>query len=199
MSSNKPQQVTPLEVKPVEAKSQGIVEVAVSVEQLAEHYKRYEEVKDQLLNNDDYVVINDKKAIAKSGWFKLGVAFNLDTLIISENRREKDDIITWEIAIQCRAPNGRVVQEIGVCDDSPRDREEAAEHVIKAMAMTRATERAYIKMLGAPDSAADDMSAKNGKNNKTKFCECKEGPATKTDGKCATCNKFSKLWWDKNH
>ena len=185
-----------LETHPVQAKAQGVVSLAVTPEALVEFYKQYEDIKKKLLTENDYVIINGVKTIAKSGWFKLGVAFNLDTLIINEQRRvSEDSIITWEIAVQCRAPNGRLVQEVGVCDDGPRDRKDVAEHVVKAMAMTRATERAYIKMLGSPDSAAEDARPNK---TPTKFCKCEAGPATTQDGTCKNCGEFSKLWWEKS-
>ena len=187
---------TVLETHPVQAKAQGVVSLAVTPEKLVEFYKQYEDIKKRLLTKNDYVDINGVEAIAKSGWFKLGVAFNLDTLIIKEERTLSDDgIITWQIDVQCRAPNGRLVQEVGICDDGPRDREGVAEHVVKAMAMTRATERAYIKMLGAPDMAADDRPDVK---VPTAFCTCEAGPKTGTDGKCKECNKYSKLWFEKN-
>jgi len=187
---------TVLETHPVQAKAQGVVSLAVTPEKLVEFYKQYEDIKKRLLTKNDYVDINGVEAIAKSGWFKLGVAFNLDTLIIKEERTLSDDgIITWQIDVQCRAPNGRLVQEVGICDDGPRDREGVAEHVVKAMAMTRATERAYIKMLGAPDMAADDRPDIK---VPTAFCTCEAGPATMADGKCKVCDKYSKLWFEKN-
>ena len=185
-----------LETHPIAAKAQGVVSLAVTPEALVDHYKQYEDIKTKLLTEKDYVMINDVKAIAKSGWFKLGVAFNLDTLIIKEERSVSDDgIISWQIDIQCRAPNGRIVQEVGICDDGPRDRKDVAEHVVKAMAMTRATERAYIKMLGAPDMAADDRPDVK---VPTAFCTCEDGPKTGTDGKCKECKLYSKLWFEKN-
>lgn len=186
-----------LETHPVQAKAQGVVSLAVTPEALVEFYKQYEEIKRKLLTEKDYVDINGVKAIAKSGWFKLGVAFNLDTLIIKEERHLSDDgILSWQIDVQCRAPNGRLVQEVGVCDDGPRDRKDVAEHVVKAMAMTRATERAYIKMLGAPDMAADDRPDVK---VPTAFCTCDGGPKTGQNGKCKVCNKYSKLWFEKNN
>ena len=173
-----------------------IVSLASTVDELEKHFKAYEEVKVKLLTESDYVQIKDKKAIAKSGWMKLGVAFNLSTEITRQERNEKDGKIRWEIDIRCIAPNGRYVDECGLCDNSEEKQVGSPEHKLKSMAVTRATERAYIKMLGAPDTAADDMpdsmkrdDIKPNNPNNQEVCHCPWSDIKNEDGTCTTCGK----------
>ncbi len=173
-----------------------VVTLGASVADLVEHYKQYEEVKTKLLVPTDYVIIAGKKAIAKPGWMKLGVAFNLSTKIIRQVRYEKDGLIRWEIDIECLAPNGRTVEECGLCDNMEERQIGSPDHKLKSMAVTRATERAYIKMLGAPDTAADDMPDDLSRepyqpNNppNLEVCHCSWNEMSNNKGKCGHCGK----------
>jgi len=177
-----------------------VVTLGATVEELADHYKRYEEVKTKLLVPTDYVVIANKKCIAKPGWMKLGVAFNLTTEIVRQQRTtnapNEPPFVRWEIDIKCIAPNGRVVEECGLCDNLEEKQIGSPEHKIKSMAVTRATERAYIKMLGAPDTAADDMpdslertDVPTNQETRPEVCHCsftemEPNPVTGKDDNC---------------
>ncbi len=184
----------------------GMIQITESVDEIVAKFKKYEEVKEKILNPDDYYEIKSKngkpvaKALGKAGLYKLGVAFNLDTVILQEERIMKQDdpqYIAYKTMVQCRAPNGRVAQDVGFCDNTERDRHNEAEHVIRSMATTRAKERAYITMIGAPEKATP--SVKDPGPEPTSFCLCEGGPKTKPDGKCNTCGQFSKLWWESQH
>lgn len=181
-----------------------IVKPAVSLQELKDNYDEFEKVKKLLLKPEDYYNVKiqgrEVKALGKAGWYKLGVAFNLTTTILQEVRTfdPETKITRYDITVKCIAPNGRSADEVGTCDNGPSDRSGANEHVVRAMAKTRATERAYIVVLGVSERAAEDLESVESKPTESKdgtyraglSCNCKEKglePQTKTDFKCHRC------------
>ncbi len=146
---------TPTEIIP---KENSFLQLPVSVDEIVGAMKSYQDLLRKLLVDDDYAVIQSKKCIKKAGWLKLARAFNLSIKIISE-RKEKDLENTihyaYHITVSCIASNGREVQEIGTCDKI--EKPQAEEHVIRAMAITRAKSRAIASMIGASESSAEEM------------------------------------------
>ncbi len=170
-----------------------------SVEDLKGFMQRYEDFKKALLKENDYAQIGDSKAIRKSGWYKLGVAFQISSIPTKVEKewhnKERNEYI-WHTEVQCSAMNGRVCTDVGTCtnyDEKNPILKGAPEHVIKAMAVTRASERALVKMLGAPDQAADDVEAnKTNGNGNSKYCTCHPSlrEATADFKGCRTCKKL---------
>jgi len=72
---------------------------------------------------------------------------------------EKQQIQTihhaYHITVSCLAGNGRIIEELGSCDNI--EKPQAAEHVIRSMAITRAKSRAISSMIGASESSAEEM------------------------------------------
>jgi len=178
----------------------GIVGLADKIDTIKEHFKSFEKLKDDLLTDNDYYKIKTKdhgeqKAIGKSGWYKFGVAFNISTFIIKEEKEwidKEKGIFAYHLQMQATAPNGRSVQDVGSCDNTERDRKDASEHVVRAMAATRASERCMIKMVGAPEKASEDENASTEKvANGSKDCTCTlEARVITPDGRgCSNCKK----------
>lgn len=174
----------------------GMVELSDTPQNIAAKFNNYEELRSLILKESDFYEITggpDKKVVGygvgKTGLYKLGVAFNLSTLIVSEKKITKPDnpeYMAYQTTVQCSAPNGRLVMEVGFCDNTDMDRPNTSEHIIRAMAKTRATERAYTVMTGETGKKADYKKPKN-----TVTCKCTEGPKTKVDGTCKTCGAYS--------
>lgn len=169
-------------------------------EELAAFMERYEKFKVKLLKDSDYAQIGDSKAIRKSGWYKLGVAFQISSLptkIWKEwHNQEKNEFI-YHVEVQCTAMNGRVCGDVGTCtnfDEKNPILKGAPEHVIKAMAVTRGSERALIKMLGAPDQGAEDVESnvkpENGNSKQNgEVCHCAFDKMNNNKGVCGNCGK----------
>lgn len=177
-----------------------IVQIQASLDQLEEHAKKFKELKEKLLTKDDYAIINDKKYIKKSGWFTFAFAFNLKTLIIKESKETDNNKPGWyayHFTVRCEATNGRITEKVGSCDTN--EKPNTSMHVIRAMAETRATNRAISAMVGGGEPSAEEMNGKDEQAKPTKFCTCKGGPSTKGDGKCNNCGEYSELWWDNHH
>jgi hypothetical protein len=162
-----------LETKKVDLVPQkGVVEMAISVDELSKRMDALEEIKTKILKDTDFAKFKDSKgkeikAIRKTGWLKFAVAFNLTTIVVKEEKvvyHEDTNKHAWHVTVQCIAPGGRITEEIGVCDNIT-DRPNQPEHVIKTMAKTRATSRAISGMVGAADTNADDMDAVKPQND----------------------------------
>lgn len=181
----------------------GMVKLSDTPENIAKQFDDYEELRSLILKEEDFYEIKNKEGkvvgygVSKNGLYKLGVAFNLSTFIVEEKkltRPDKPDYIAYQTTVQCTAPNGRLVMEVGFCDNTENDRNGMSEHIIRAMAKTRATERAYVVMTG---ETGKKPKAKN-PNMKTKpsvFCQCQE-PKTGIDGKCKTCGAVDKVYYE---
>ena len=134
------------------------LQLPASVDEIITAMRTYQNLLKQLLTNDDYAVIQDKKCIKKSGWLKLALAFNLSLRIISERKEvdpENSSQFAYHISVECIAGNGRTTVEVGSCDTN--EKPTAAEHIIRSMAMTRAKSRAIASMIGASESSAEEM------------------------------------------
>ena len=197
-----------LESKKVDLVPQpGVVEMAISVDELKKRMESLEQIKKEILKESDFANFKSKdgkpiKAIRKTGWLKFAVAFNLTTVVVKEEKvfvDQNQHKFAWHITVQCIAPNGRVSEEIGVCDNLV-DRPDQPEHVIKTMAKTRATSRAISVMVGAADTNADDMdSMKPQPQNDGPLCICtpdfRKPGSTITEGEytgqlqCNNCQK----------
>ena len=168
----------------------GIVGLAADIKDLKKHFDQFTQLKQELLTEDDYYEIKTKngteKAIGKSGWYKFGVAFNITTIIVHQTKEWLDQakgLYFYKTKVQGIAPNGRIAEDIGICDNTENDRKGESEHVISAMSITRAKERVYITLLGAPEKGESEPQEK---------CKCPPDVQANTPlhkGKCGNCGK----------
>ena len=165
-------------------------ETQIDVGLLKKRYDTIQKIKSEILTADDFVDLkNGQKATRKSGWLKYAVAFGLSFEIISE-RKEIDPnnvkSFTYYITVRCTDPTkSRTTEAVGSCTLNEKSTF-STEHIVRAMADTRATERAIIKMLGTNEKAADDLP----EHVEKEFCECIGGKNMKdmTKNTCLTCN-----------
>ena len=175
----------------------GFVELSATVAELEARFKQYQQLKEKLLTAEDIVKIGNTDYIRKSGRTKFEVAFNLSTKVLSE--RKEIDITdpkkyAYHFTVQCIANNGRVIEEVGTCDNT--EKSGAAEHIIRSMAKTRATSRAVFEMIGAGDMAAEEAELIP-KKTETVYCKCTSGTnlkdMTKNPPVCLTCKHQVKV------
>ncbi len=162
---------------------EGIVSLAVGIAEMKKRMGLLAQLKREILTDDDFADFNVKqrdgtykkiKAIKKSGCLKYAVAFNLTTIVTKQEKVWIDEALgqySWHVVTQCIAPNGRVTEELGVCDNVT-DRPNQSEHVIKTMAKTRATSRAIIGMVGTAEAAAEDLTAVHNEAPERKLILC---------------------------
>jgi len=182
---------------PVVPHQTGIVGLADTIEKIKGHFDTFEKLKSDLLNDNDYYEVKLKdgkkgKAIGKSGWYKFGVAFNISTFIIKEEKEwldKENQIFAYHLTVQASAPNGRTVQDVGSCSNAKNDREGESEHVVRAMATTRAKERCYITMVGAPEKASEDERVAPNGNSVVCVCSDEKRDVTADKKGCRNCKK----------
>jgi len=186
-----------------------MVEISETPEVIAAKFEKFEKLRSLILKESDFYEIKNKDktkvvgyGVGKTGLYKLGVAFNLDTVIIEERKYTRPDepsYVGYKITMQCTAPNGRICTDGGFADNSSNDlTAEASEHICRAMAITRSRERCYTVMTGETGKKSDKNIASK-PTTPTTFCKCPDGPSTKGDGKCNTCGEYSELWWKNHH
>jgi hypothetical protein len=134
--------------------------VPASIEKTLEALKRFQEFKNRALNEEDYINISGKKFIKKSGWLKYALACSLSL----EKREERQEIrpdgeVIYHYTYRAIAPNGRFADAVGSA--SSDEREFAHEtHDVRALAQTRALERAVSNLIGGGELGAEEVEAK---------------------------------------
>lgn len=124
----------------------------------------YQATLDALVDDHDWQKIGTEKFLKKSGVRKLAVAFNLSEEIIDlrEERDPDGKIITAFASVRITAPNHRTTIGTGVCSvhdkKSGRSGFSNPEHDIRATAITRATNRAILNMVGMGKVSAEEVS-----------------------------------------
>lgn len=141
-------------------KASPIVVCAVTAEVMRASMQQFQSVKASLLDKKDIATIQNKPYIKRSGWRKLGLAFNLSDEIIKEVRDEIDGGFLWRIWVRVWAPNGRSVVGIGGCCSDERDFAHL-EHDVYATAHTRAKNRALSDMIGSGEVSWEELRGMN--------------------------------------
>lgn len=172
----------------------GLVVAQATADQMKKAVQIYQGLVKELLDDDDYSTIKEKKFIRKSGWQKLAVPFNISTEIIEERKEDlKDGKFAYHVKVRASAPNGRYVEKLGSCDNIEKDG--ATHHIVRTMAETRATSRSIAGLMGVAEQPAEDMEAAHEHEQKTKttsaVCQCTfdRMKLAENNHSCATCGK----------
>ena len=126
--------------------------------------RAFQELKSKLLDENDVVQIEGKKYIKRSGWRKIALAFNISTEIVEVSREEKDGKYIVRVKARAVAPNGRISEELGVCDSSEFEngRLKPSIHNIETKATTRALNRAISNLVGGGEVSAEEIADDEG-------------------------------------
>lgn len=170
----------------IEHQMGGILLPASNDEKILESFKRYQDLKSKLLEQDDYThfvkwVLGEGKSsmkgfafvadaekfaaaqreknfsvtlerrIKKSGVLKLGKAFAVSAEIISESILPTGAVYR----VRASAPNGQFAERTGACDKTEKGRDGSPFDHILAIALTRATNRATMALLGGEVTAEE--------------------------------------------
>jgi hypothetical protein len=148
-----------------------------SIEKTLEALKRFEEFKRRVLTEDDYVTMtirNEKrKYIKKSGWLKYALACSISLEKREEREEIKDDgTRVYHYTYRAIAPSGRFADAVGSASSEERDFAHEV-HDVRALAQTRAMERAISNLVGGGELGAEEML---GVEEQTKTSEVKPAP-----------------------
>ena len=137
-----------------------IIRSVVKPAEMKQAVEEYQQLVTDLLTPNDVSMIQGKRFIKKSGWYKLAVPFNITTEIIEEKTESltaDNSEFAYHFTVRAKVGNTRHVDEIGSCDNTVLDKKGAARHVVRTMAKTRATSRAIASIIGATEQSAEDM------------------------------------------
>jgi len=104
-------------------------------------------------------MIEGKKYIKRSGWRKIALAFNVTTEIVKIEREKIDDVYIVRVIARAIAPNGRISEEVGICDSTEfqKGRLKFSYHNIETKATTRAINRSISNLVGGGELSAEEI------------------------------------------
>jgi hypothetical protein len=139
--------------------AQANIEVVLpNVEQAKKAMLQFEQIKKEILSENDTINIQGKKYIKRSGWRKIALAFNISTEIIKIERENIDGKYVVRVTARATAPNHRVSEEVGICDSSEfTGNLKGTYHNIESKAVTRAINRAISNLVGGGEITAEEI------------------------------------------
>lgn len=135
-----------------------IVTPAVSAEEALAAWKRYEDLKSSIVTANDKQDIQGKTYLKKSYWRKIATFFNLSCECMTDERQDRLDFFTYEITYKATAPNGRFSYGDGACSSNEKGLEKT-EHNTRAIAHTRAYNRAVSNLVGGGEVSYEEVVA----------------------------------------
>jgi hypothetical protein len=119
---------------------------------------QFEQIKKEILSENDTINIQGRKYIKRSGWRKIALAFNISTEIIKIERENIDGKYVVRVTARATAPNHRVSEEVGICDSSEfTGNLKGTYHNIESKAVTRAINRAISNLVGGGEITAEEI------------------------------------------
>ncbi len=97
--------------------------------------------------------VDFEKKVKKSGAMKLSKAFAISTKVL-EDRIDPESNRSW-YKVRAEAPNGQFCDRSGYCDARERGKGGHSFDIIDATALTRATDRAIMSLLGGENTAEE--------------------------------------------
>lgn len=134
-----------------------IVTPAVSPEEAVAAWKKYEALKVSIISDEDIQVIEGKKFLKKSYWRKIATFFNLSCECVKEDRIKDAAGLTYLVTYKATATNGRHTYGDGSCS-SKEKRLVKTEHNTRAIAHTRACNRAVSNLVGGGEVSAEEVA-----------------------------------------
>ncbi|MEM3448571.1 MAG: hypothetical protein QXP38_06810 [Nitrososphaerota archaeon] len=147
-------------------KNQSLV-VRPDVEGTIEALKAFQVLKQSVLDENDVISISGKAYIKRSGWRKIALAFNISTEVVSIEREKIGETYIVRVKARALAPNGRLSEEVGVCDSSEfTGGLKPTYHNIESKATTRAINRAISNLVGGGEVSAEEITTEEIENIK---------------------------------
>lgn len=139
-----------------------IVMPAVSKEKALEAFRAYQDLAKEICTEDDVQEIQGKPFKKKSFWRKCQRFFNLSLEKIAERREEVDSKFVYHFVYRAIAPNGAYVDGCGSCSSDEKGLTKT-EHTTRAIAETRAKNRAIADLCAFGEVSAEEISVDNEK------------------------------------
>jgi hypothetical protein len=152
------------DIKPVE------VVIPVSAEQVLQIMKAFEDFKKKVLRDTDTVKIEDKLYVKKSGWSKYALACQISTEC-KEERVDEDGKYHF-VYRAIHLPSGRYADAVGsaskreIAGKRKVKEDQVSEHDARALAQTRAFNRAISNLVGGGEISAEEIDEEEEKPSK---------------------------------
>ncbi len=133
--------------------------VDADVESAKKAMQKFLQLKNQVLDHNDFVDIAGKAYIKRSGWRKIALAFNISTDIIEVQRIKEGDTMIVYTKAKATAPNGRYAIGTAVCDSTEFEtgKLKGTLHNIETKSATRAINRAISDLVGGGEVSAEEV------------------------------------------
>lgn len=138
-----------------ERETPGLVTPLVDPADAARAIARYEELKKAIVRPDDTQIISGREFLKKSFWRRVATCFGLSLEMVSEERLILDGKLAYRVMYRASAPNGRWMDGDGMCTQGEKG--QMIEHNIRAIAHTRAKNRAISDLVGGGEVSAEEM------------------------------------------
>ena len=130
-----------------------------NIENAKKMLETFKKIKKEILTSDDFVTVEGRTYIKRSGWKKIAMVFNISTRIIDIHRERFAD--NYIVAVKAEAVMGdKVAQDVGACSSEEFDHYSnlhTTEHNIEATAVTRAIDRAISDVIGIGELSAEEI------------------------------------------
>lgn len=124
----------------------------------------FEKFKASVLTPNDFYEQKGKKYVRKSGWMMYAMALGITTHVYNERSEtvkfKGQDVLAYHFEAKAVAPNGRSSEAVGSASSDEGKPWCDALHSIRAMAQTRAVERAISNLVGGGEVGADELDTK---------------------------------------
>jgi hypothetical protein len=142
-----------LRIKPT--LSTPLVAPIADIEEILESWRNFNQLKMKLLDDSDFVTLMGEKYARKSTFRKLALVFGISTEIKREERVEIKDGYAYEITMRASSPSGRFMTAVASCHSNERHFSKDSD--VRAIAQTRATNRAIADLIGWSAPSAEEM------------------------------------------
>lgn len=139
-------------------------------EEVAAYLDMYNYVKKKVVDESDFIKIQGKKFMKKSGWRKFIKAFNLSIELIEKNTFEFDNDIHAEVRVRAKLPSGQSVEGYAIKSKSEYYSEKYKNygnynlHNLITTAYTRAVNRAISDLVGFGEVSAEEVYQEKNKD-----------------------------------
>ena len=129
-----------------------------------EAMQAFQRFKASVLSDEDFYKQGNKLYVRKSGWMKYAMALGITTHIYNERSEsikfKGQEVLVYHFEAKATAPNGRSAEAVGSASSDEGKPWADALHSIRAMAQTRAVERAISNLVGGGEVGAEEMDSK---------------------------------------
>jgi len=143
----------------VSVAERGIVTPAAADEVL-KVMEAFDYFKTKVLKERDFATIQGKPYVKKSGWSKYALACNVSTEIKEERIEERTGKRIYHFIYRAiHLPSGRYAEAVGSASEAEKEDWNHPEHDVRALAQTRAFNRAISNLVGGGEISAEELTA----------------------------------------